>query len=98
MDRYQSTDLSSLVVTAEGFSPNKKLRRHEAAVYLKSVWGVERTKATLAKLSCLGGGPAFYKDGRIPLYAPADLDDWARSKIGPKLRSTSDKGVQHERR
>jgi hypothetical protein len=92
MDRDQSTALSSLVATPEGSSPTRLLRRREAAVYMKAVWGVERTKATLAKLACIGGGPAFCRDGRFPLYAPSDLDDWARSKIGPKLRSTSDKG------
>jgi hypothetical protein len=32
--------------------------------------------ATLAKLRCLGGGPAYLKLGRKVVYRRADLTDW----------------------
>jgi hypothetical protein len=32
----------------------------------------------------------FRRIGRIPLYAPADLDAWVTSKLGPPMRSTSE--------
>jgi hypothetical protein len=47
---------------------------------------------TLAKLACIGGGPEFRRAGRIPIHEPHKLDAWARSRIGPPVRSTSDRG------
>lgn len=44
----------------------------------------------LAKDACLGGGPPFHKMGAKALYRPADLDSWAKAKIGPAQASTSD--------
>jgi hypothetical protein len=32
--------------------------------------------------------------GRFPLYEPEDLDEWCRSRTGPKRRSTSDQSIQ----
>lgn len=34
-----------------------------------------------------GSGPKFHKGGRTPLYATADLDEWARETIGPAVLS-----------
>ena len=93
MDKNPSTNIPNSVPAPEGPSPTRLLRRREASVYLKTIWGIERTPATLAKLFCLGGGPVACKDGRIPLYAPADLDDWAQSRLSPKMRSTSDRSA-----
>jgi hypothetical protein len=36
--------------------------------------------ATLAKLRCLGGGPAFLKLGRKVVYRRADLADWLSAR------------------
>jgi len=72
--------------------PTRLLRRREASSYLKSIHGVDCAPSTLAKLFCIGGGPCVHKVGRFPCYAPADLDAWARSRIGPKQRSSSDRG------
>jgi hypothetical protein len=91
MYKRTSTDIPSFVLTPEPPSPTRLLRRREASAYLKATWGIDRAISTLNKLACIGGGPTFCRDGRFPLYARSDLDDWARSKIGPKLRSTSDK-------
>jgi hypothetical protein len=65
------------------------LRRREAADYLRGRYGFG-TEKTLAKLACIGGGPVFRRAGKLPLYAPADLDAWALSKISPPVRSTSE--------
>jgi hypothetical protein len=70
------------------------LRRVDAAQYLQNQFGLRCAKQTLAKLAVIGGGPRYHLGGRTPLYAPADLDRWAKSKIsGPRL-STSQKVVQ----
>jgi hypothetical protein len=66
------------------------LSREKASAYLLSTWGIKRAVGTLAKLAVIGGGPAFHKAGRNPLYAPSDLDAWAARVIGPRKFSTSD--------
>jgi hypothetical protein len=65
-------------------------RRAAASAYLRDRWGVERAPGTLAKLAVVGGGPRFRKAGRIPLYAPADLDAWASALLGKAVASTSE--------
>lgn len=64
------------------------LRRKDAADYLKGKYGCGSWR-TLAKLAVTGDGPIFRKFGRLVLYAPEDLDQWAKSKLGPKQHSTS---------
>jgi hypothetical protein len=66
------------------------LRRKAASEYLRETHGLDRAATTLAKLASMGGGPIFCKAGRTPLYAPADLDAWALSLIGVRMRSTSE--------
>jgi hypothetical protein len=66
------------------------LRRTAASRYLLEEWGIERKPSTLAKLAVIGGGPPFYKAGRIPLHDPDDLDEWAAELLGDARRSTSD--------
>ena len=68
----------------------QRLRRHGASTYLLEVWGISRTKTTLAKLATLGGGPLIEYDGRIPLYTPPNLDKWAREQLSPPVRSTAE--------
>ena len=68
---------------------SKYLRRQEAARYITTKYGTPCAYKTLAKLASIGGGPIFRKAGRIPLYAPDDLDAWAEARIGPPRRSTS---------
>ena len=68
----------------------RRLRREEASRYLKEQHGYSCAQRTLAKLACIGGGPLFCLAGRFPLYEPSDLDDWARSKISPRVHSTSE--------
>lgn len=70
---------------------NKFLRRVDAARYVTATYGFPCSPKTLAKLACVSSdGPPFRMAGRIPLYPQDGLDAWARSKIGPLVRSTSE--------
>jgi hypothetical protein len=66
------------------------LRRNQAAEYVRNKYGLPCSSSWLAKLASLGGGPAFRKASRFPLYDEADLDTWAQSKIGPRVLSTAE--------
>jgi hypothetical protein len=70
-------------------SVSRYLRRKDAAQYVRETWGLPCSKAWLAKLAVIGGGPIFRKAGKTPLYAPADLDTWAEGRIGHARKSTS---------
>jgi hypothetical protein len=70
----------------------RDMTRAEAAQYVADRWFPCSPK-TLAKLAVVGGGPAFRKAGRVPLYSEASVDAWAASKIGPLVRSTSELAV-----
>ncbi|MDT2022809.1 hypothetical protein [Methylocella sp. CPCC 101449] len=68
----------------------KLLRRAEAADYLEKTHGQPCNKQYLAKLAVTGGGPAFRKAGKFPLYSPADLDAWALARLSPPVHSTAE--------
>ena len=51
---------------------------------------------TLAKLAVVGGGPAYRKAGKFPLYEPDDLDEWALAKLSAKVRSSSELRLQEK--
>ena len=68
----------------------RPLRRVEAAAYLLENHGIRRAPATLAKLAVIGGGPVFRRAGRVPLYSPADLDEFAASITSAPVHSTSE--------
>ena len=69
--------------------PRRLLRRLDAAQHVTNTWRIPFSPKTLAKLAVVGGGPPFRKAGRIPLYDPEDLDEWARSKLSDLVTSTS---------
>jgi hypothetical protein len=71
-------------------APRRLLRRADAAEYVKKTWGIPLSPRTMAKQAVVGGGPKFRKAGRIPLYDPANLDEWARSKLSSLVASTSE--------
>ena len=50
------------------------MRRADAARYLREAHGIPCAPATLAKYAVMGGGPAFRKVGKFPIYARDDLD------------------------
>lgn len=66
------------------------LRTPDAAAYLLSTYGYGAAR-TLSKLRCVGGGPAYQRAGRIVLYTRPALDVWARARLGPPQRSTSER-------
>jgi hypothetical protein len=66
------------------------MRRKQASEYLHKEHGVSLSAATLAKLAVVGGGPAYRKDGRFPLYDQPVLDAYALARLGPLRSSTSE--------
>ena len=71
-------------------NPERLFRRTEAADFVTESFGIPCSPKTLAKLAVLGGGPVFRKAGRFPLYAAGDLHAWAKGKLGPPVKSTSE--------
>jgi hypothetical protein len=69
------------------------LRRWEAAEYIRDMHGQPCAAKTLARLGCVGGGPAFRKAGRFVLYERADLDAWARGRLSRKVFRSSESTV-----
>jgi hypothetical protein len=75
---------------------SERLRRRSAAAeYIRSTWGIPCAPRFLAKLAVIGGGPPFRRAGRTPLYPEDGLDDWARRRLGPRVRSTSEAALSH---
>ena len=77
-------------ITEQRQKYERMLRRTEAAEHIRTAWGIPCSPKTLAKLAVVGGGPAFRKAGNTPLYSTEDLDAWAKSKLGPRVFSTSE--------
>lgn len=70
-----------------------RLRRKEAAVYLRENHGIPIAVATLAKMATIGGGPPITYFGRVPLYALVDLDAWAAAKLERPVVSTAQRSA-----
>ena len=66
------------------------MRRADAARYIRESHAIPCSPATLAKYACLGGGPAFRKAGKFPVYSRDDLDTWAKRRFGKLVHSTSE--------
>jgi hypothetical protein len=69
--------------------PTMNMRRADAARYIRETYAFPCVPTTLAKYACLGGGPAFRKAGKFPIYSRDDLDAWAKQRLGELVRSTS---------
>ena len=68
-----------------------KMRRIDAARYLREVHGIPVQPSTLAKWhSTRSDGPPAHHAGRVPLYPKVELDHWAERRLGPLRASTSD--------
>jgi hypothetical protein len=74
----------------ESLPSPRNMRRAEAAHYLREAHGIPCAPATLAKYACIGGGPAFRKAGKFPIYSRDELDAWAKQRLGKLVRSTSE--------
>lgn len=70
--------------------------RGEAAEYVRGK-GLPCTKATLAKLACVGGGPIFRKFGRNVVYLAVDLNDWIAARLSGPKTSTCDEAKSEAR-
>ncbi|WP_205648926.1 hypothetical protein [Acuticoccus kandeliae] len=70
--------------------PTRYFSRVAAAQYVCENYGFSCSPKWLAKLACVGGGPAFHKAGRYTVYAAEDLDRWATARIGPRQTCTND--------
>lgn len=81
----------NLISDKSELKTDRLLRRSDAAKYITDNYGFPCSPKTLAKLACVSSeGPPFRMAGRIPLYPQPGLDAWARAKIGPEVRSTSE--------
>jgi hypothetical protein len=66
------------------------MRRADAARYIRETYGIPCVATTLAKYACVGGGPAFRKANKFPIYSRDDLDAWAKQRLGKLVHSTSE--------
>ena len=76
--------------------PETLLTRDQAAAALTAA-GFPVKPKTLATKASRGGGPPFRRFGTRPLYRWGDSLDWARSRLSPTMRSTSE-GEPNDRR
>lgn len=67
-----------------------KLRRAAAAAYIAEKSGAPCAPHTLDNWASAGGGPAFTKFSRFPVYDTADLDAWIEGRTSARVRSTSE--------
>jgi hypothetical protein len=67
-----------------------RYRDRRAAAQFLTERGYKTAPTTLARLACVGGGPAFRRFGRKALYDEYDLIEWARSRLSAPMRSTSE--------
>lgn len=77
-----------VVAAVEG---SRYLSPRAAAEFLQER-GFTISEKTLAKYRCVGTGPSFRHFGRFPRYREDWLEEWARSQISGRKRSTSDPG------
>src|SRR5690349_19472306 len=69
--------------------PNALLKRRPIAEALTEA-GYPTKPATLATKATRGGGPRYQVYGAVALYRWGDALDWARSRLSPPRRNTSE--------
>jgi hypothetical protein len=77
--------------------PTQNMRRADAARYIRETYGIPCVATTLAKWAWSGGGPAFRKAGKFPIYSRNDLDAWASARLSEPMQSTSAVAVRTRR-
>jgi hypothetical protein len=77
------------MICVDGLTPDKLLRRREAAEALNAA-GFPIKPATLATMASRGGGPPYRRFGRAVLYRLADLLVWAEGRTTAPRCSTSE--------
>jgi hypothetical protein len=68
----------------------ERFNRREAARYLTEESKVKTAASTLQKLATLGGGPKYRIVAGMADYQRQHLDEYADSKFGPVVSSTSE--------
>ena len=87
-------DLPTIAATITAMRQlNRPLRTDEAAFYLTHGCGDPISKGELANRRVNGGGPAFHRAGRWPVYTIAALDKYAEKRLGPELKTTSSRAA-----
>lgn len=72
----------------------RTFRRDEAARLLQS-HGLRTTTASLATMATRGGGPRYFKVGKLCMYPLSDLEAWVAQRTTGLLDSTStEKGAK----
>ena len=71
--------------------PDVLLNRRDLAAALMNE-GFKVAPATLATLAVRGGGPAYQKFGRVPLYRWSTALSWARGRLTQPVHSSSELG------
>lgn len=69
--------------------PETRLTRRNGAAALTEA-GFPTAPATLATLASRGGGPIYRRYGSRVVYRWGDLLEWAQSRLGAPMRSTSE--------
>lgn len=68
--------------------------RQDAARLLRE-FGLRTTPASLATMATRGGGPRYFKNGKICLYRQSDLEEWLLLRSSDLLDSTSTSQGKH---
>ena len=68
----------------------RNFRRDEAARLLQA-HGLRTTPASLATMATRGGGPRYFKVGKLCMYPLSDLEAWVAQRTTGLLDSTSTK-------
>jgi hypothetical protein len=77
----------------------KRMRRPEAAQYIREQYGQRMSTQTLARMAVEGGGPEMCKqsNGDVSYTVPA-LDEWAQARmLAGTFRSTSEMPGRYRR-
>jgi hypothetical protein len=74
----------------ENMSPLFLLMTQGAVEKLRENHGLSYSPATLRKLRCLGGGPAYRIFNGRPFYTEADLAAWVEQGLSEPRRSSSE--------
>lgn len=69
--------------------PDRLLTRVDCAAALTAA-GFPTSPKTLATKASRGGGPPFRRWGSKPLYTWGTSLSWAKARLGPPIRSTSE--------
>jgi hypothetical protein len=83
-------ELPMNVISPQSLAFPSYLRRVDAARYIQDTYGIPCQAPTLAKYACLGGGPAFRKAGKFPIYSRDELDAWAKCRLSKLVHSTTE--------